>query len=127
MGSPQYWAIRLGLPKTFLTTPCRQSATNLPLADGKEFSETFKYSLTRVYTKDKNKVVTTLMITDRHPKQMLTIKELAELFGINRQAMRKHVDILETTYLAKNIHGYKVYIPFHTTFDTLVNYNQIHN
>ena len=123
MGSPQCWAIRLGLLKSFLTPYCRQSA----LADGKEFSETFKYSLTRVYTKVKNKVVTTLVITDRHPRQMLTIKELAEFFGINRQVMRKHVDNLETTYLAKNSHGYKFYIPFHTIFDTLVNYNQIHN
>ncbi|WP_429960989.1 hypothetical protein [Enterococcus sp. AZ012] len=47
------------------------------------------------------------MTTDRQPKEMLTIKELSELFGISRQAMRKHVDNLETTYLAKNSHGYK--------------------
>lgn len=60
-----------------------------------------------MYTKDKNKVVTILMTTDRQPKEMLTIKELSELFGISRQAMRKHVDNLETTYLAKNSHGYK--------------------
>ncbi|MBX9120390.1 helix-turn-helix transcriptional regulator [Enterococcus faecium] len=38
---------------------------------------------------------------------MLTVKELAELFGISRQAMRKHVDNLEPTYLAKNSQGYK--------------------
>lgn len=116
-----------GTAKIIFDATRRQSATHLPLADGKEFSETFKYSLTRVYTKDKNKVVTTLVITDRHPRQMLTIKELAEFFGINRQVMRKHVDNLETTYLAKNSHGYKFYIPFHTIFDTLVNHNQIHN
>lgn len=60
-----------------------------------------------MYTKDKNKVVTTLVTTDRQPKEMLTIKELSELFGISRQAMRKHVDNLETTYLAKNSQGYK--------------------
>ncbi|MCT8192172.1 helix-turn-helix domain-containing protein [Pseudomonas monteilii] len=47
------------------------------------------------------------MTTDRQPRDMLTIKELSELFGISRQAMRKHVDNLETTYLAKNNHGYK--------------------
>lgn len=52
-------------------------------------------------------VVTTLVTTDRQPREMLTIKELSELFGISRQAMRKHVDNLETTYLAKNNHGYK--------------------
>lgn len=52
-------------------------------------------------------VVTTLVTTDRQPREMLTIKELSELFGISRQAMRKHVDNLETTYLAKNSHGYK--------------------
>ena len=38
---------------------------------------------------------------------MLTVKELAELFGISRQAMRKHADNLEPTYLAKNSQGYK--------------------
>ena len=38
---------------------------------------------------------------------MLTVKELAEFFGISRQAMRKHVDNLEPTYLAKNSQGYK--------------------
>lgn len=38
---------------------------------------------------------------------MLTVKELAEIFGISRQAMRKHVDNLEPTYLAKNSQGYK--------------------
>lgn len=47
------------------------------------------------------------MTTSRQPREMLTIKELSELFGISRQAMRKHVDNLETTYLAKNSHGYK--------------------
>lgn len=52
-------------------------------------------------------VVTTLVTTNRQPREMLTIKELSELFGISRQAMRKHVDNLETTYLAKNNHGYK--------------------
>jgi len=36
---------------------------------------------------------------------MLTVKELAELFGISRQAMRKHADNLEPTYLAKNSQG----------------------
>jgi len=60
-----------------------------------------------MYTKDKNKVVTTLVTTGRQPKEMLTIKELSELFGISKQAMRKHVDNLETIYLAKNSHGYK--------------------
>lgn len=60
-----------------------------------------------MYTKDKNKVVTSLVTTNRQPKEMLTIKELSELFGISRQAMRKHVDNLEITYLAKNSHGYK--------------------
>ena len=38
---------------------------------------------------------------------MLTVKELAEFFGISRQAMRKHVDNLEPTFLAKNSLGYK--------------------
>ena len=52
-------------------------------------------------------MVTTLVTIDRQPREMLTIKELSELFGISRQAMRKHVDNLETTYLAKNSHGYK--------------------
>lgn len=52
-------------------------------------------------------VVTTLVTTDRQAQEMLTIKELSELFGISRQAMRKHVDNLETIYLAKNNHGYK--------------------
>ena len=47
------------------------------------------------------------MTTDRQPKEMLTVKELAEIFGISRQAMRKHVDNLEPTYLAKNSQGYK--------------------
>lgn len=47
------------------------------------------------------------MTKDRQPKEMLTVKELAELFGISRQAMRKHVDNLEPTYLAKNSQGYK--------------------
>ncbi|WP_270290991.1 DUF536 domain-containing protein, partial [Enterococcus casseliflavus] len=47
------------------------------------------------------------MTTDRQAQEMLTIKELSELFGISRQAMRKHVDNLETIYLAKNNHGYK--------------------
>lgn len=47
------------------------------------------------------------MTTDRQPKEMLTVKELAEFFGISRQAMRKHVDNLEPTYLAKNSQGYK--------------------
>lgn len=47
------------------------------------------------------------MTTDRQPKEMLTVKELAEFFGISRQAMRKHVDNLEPTFLAKNSLGYK--------------------
>ncbi|MGG5337322.1 hypothetical protein [Enterococcus sp. AZ154] len=47
------------------------------------------------------------MTTDRQPKEMLTVKELAEFFGISRQAMRKHVDNLEPTFLAKNSQGYK--------------------
>ena len=47
------------------------------------------------------------MTTDKQPREMLTIKELSELFGISRQAMRKHVDNLETIYTAKNSHGYK--------------------
>ena len=47
------------------------------------------------------------MTTDRQPKEMLTVKELAEFFAISRQAMRKHVDNLEPTYLAKNSQGYK--------------------
>ena len=47
------------------------------------------------------------MTTDRQPKEMLTVKELAEFFGISRQAMRKHADNLEPTYLAKNSQGYK--------------------
>lgn len=44
---------------------------------------------------------------DRQSKEMLTVKELAELFGISRQAIRKHVDNLEPMYLAKNSQGYK--------------------
>lgn len=52
-------------------------------------------------------MVTTLVTTDKQPREMLTIKELSELFGISRQAMRKHVDNLETIYTAKNSHGYK--------------------
>lgn len=39
-------------------------------------------------------------------KEMLTVREIAELFGMSRQGMRKHVDNLEATYLAKNSHGH---------------------
>lgn len=43
------------------------------------------------------------MTTDK----TLTVRELAEIFGISRQAMRKHVDNLDQQYISKNSHGYK--------------------
>jgi len=47
---------------------------------------------------------------DNHlqPHEMLTIRELSELFGMSRQAMRKHVDNLDKQYISKNPRGYKV-------------------
>lgn len=39
--------------------------------------------------------------------EIFTVRELAEIFGISRQAMRKHVDNLDKKYIAKNAHGYK--------------------
>lgn len=47
---------------------------------------------------------------DNHlqPHETLTIRELSELFGMSRQAMRKHVDNLDKQYISKNSRGYKV-------------------
>ncbi|EHK9937472.1 helix-turn-helix transcriptional regulator [Enterococcus faecium] len=42
------------------------------------------------------------------PKETFTIKELAELFEISRQAMSKHVNKLDPSFLAKNERGYKI-------------------
>ncbi|HFX3778388.1 TPA: DUF536 domain-containing protein [Enterococcus faecium] len=42
------------------------------------------------------------------PKESFTIKELAELFEISRQAMSKHVNKLDPSFLAKNERGYKI-------------------
>ena len=42
------------------------------------------------------------------PKETFTIKELAELFEISRQAISKHVNKLDSSLLAKNERGYKV-------------------
>lgn len=44
------------------------------------------------------------MATDK----IFTVRELSEIFGISRQAMRKHVDNLDQQYISKNSHGYKV-------------------
>lgn len=41
-------------------------------------------------------------------KETFTVKELADLFGISRQAMSKHVNKLDSNLLAKNERGYKV-------------------
>lgn len=40
--------------------------------------------------------------------ETLTIRDLSELFGMSRQAMRKHVDNLDKQYISKNQRGYKV-------------------
>lgn len=40
-------------------------------------------------------------------EKIFTVRELSEIFGISRQAMRKHVDNLDKQYIAKNSHGYK--------------------
>lgn len=83
-----------------------------PITEDRDTKHCWEISLpcfnksTQVY-KDNKKAVTTILTTNRQPKEMLTIKELADMFGISRQAMRKHVDNLETTYLAKNSQGYK--------------------
>lgn len=47
---------------------------------------------------------------DNHlqPHETLTIRELSEIFGMSRQAMRKHVDNLDKQYISKNPRGYKV-------------------
>ena len=47
---------------------------------------------------------------DNHlqPHETLTIRELSELFGMSRQAMRKHVDNLDKQHISKNPRGYKV-------------------
>ncbi|MGM0169852.1 hypothetical protein IGI39_004850 [Enterococcus sp. AZ135] len=42
------------------------------------------------------------------PHETLTIRQLSELFGMSRQAMRKHVDNLDEQYISKNQRGYKV-------------------
>ncbi|WP_313631712.1 DUF536 domain-containing protein [Enterococcus devriesei] len=42
------------------------------------------------------------------PHETLTIRELSEIFGMSRQAMRKHVDNLDKQYISKNPRGYKV-------------------
>lgn len=38
---------------------------------------------------------------------IFTVKELGELAGISRQAMRQHVDKLDKQYITKNERGYK--------------------
>ncbi|NBA57135.1 helix-turn-helix domain-containing protein [Enterococcus hirae] len=42
------------------------------------------------------------------PQETFTIKELAELFKMSRQAISKHIKKLDSSMIAKNERGYKV-------------------
>lgn len=41
------------------------------------------------------------------PKEFFTIKELAQIFNVSRQAITKHINKLDDLYLGKNAKGYK--------------------